>query len=1169
MATRAIPRHHRNLRLDGEMTNVGTVRPLGQMVAAATAEVRSLRRSARLWLVAGSVTITGLAGFYYVARQHAVFSSLSSVLGTPGPRYLLSGFGTPLLVVALLGVICLLVDTRHRENRDQVADVLDSRPVSNFALLAGRCIAVCGAAWLSVILAVTAIQAWGWVARHVGWDLGEPVQLASLAAFVFVDCLPALVVCCSFICLLVAAFRNRLVVVLSGVAVLCLHHWALFNTPIHLLPVATLFPSFGKPVSDILPEFPDGQDIAFRTPWLLLAGGLLVLAAVTYPRRDCGSWAGPRLGALGTVLALIGVSGLVLMIALRTDGIARRGEWERAHRALQDEPRASLRHVAGRVDMDPGTRLDLDLEMSLAAPSRTPSRRLLFSFNPGMRVQQLAINGDPVAHRHDRGVLWVEPKQAIAPGTVFAMAIDASGTPDPRFAYLDSAILPQAETWADSRLALLGTEGSIFEDAYVALLPGSRWLPNPGPNFSPPGWEARLPYTVDLEVVAPPGWHLAGPGKHVDDGSIRLRPGAPLPEVALFAAPFSRFAAQIENIDVELLVSPRHASNVQLFANDHERVVDSLQRLFRQARNLGIPYPYGSLQVIEVPAQLRTFGGGWRMDSLSSLPGVALLREHGFPAARFDHPASREPNVGSLQFFFDQHGSHDLLASASRNLFTFVASPKGNDALVIDFVLADLVTKLLNLRGDFSTYAFEWADTSLVPTLPHWLVLMVGDTLGASNPSGWWRTCAPPEAVSAAALVNLQFDVAPELALCLLSIRSLAASRLLRDTLGTEGAGALLAELRGAHGGTFDATDFASSVGRGPAMLEPVIGHLLGQRDLPGFLASQVELIRVADDGQGLPRYQARVHIRNDEPIPGFVRLEWGTASGGGDFLDWHTGEPVPIPGDSSVEIGFVSSEPLEDVWLLSYLSKNRQDLRLSLRELGTESIAEPFAGFRASEWRPQGGTGIVVDDLDPGFAVEVPPSANFLPRLARALGLGVRFEMIQTDTGLPLYRRMMGADQFVRRADRRVGWWRQEFASAWGKYRRTIARGATWDRDVSAVFSATIPSRGRWRLDYHLPDLTPRPRFSRQFRSLVPIGVWDGGRQGFYDMKLFADGLEMAIEFDAANAAPGWNELSTLALEPGNVRLAVSGRSTERTVIADAIRWTPVDDNHGATPKP
>ena len=74
------------------------------------------------------------------------------------------------------------------------------------------------------------------------------------------------------------------------------------------------------------------------------------------------------------------------------------------------------------------------------------------------------------------------------------MALEASGIPDSRFAYLDSAIVPEAKTWANNRLVLLGTESSIFDDAYVALMPGSRWLPSPGANLEPgPRRQRRLP----------------------------------------------------------------------------------------------------------------------------------------------------------------------------------------------------------------------------------------------------------------------------------------------------------------------------------------------------------------------------------------------------------------------------------------------------------------------------------------------------------------------------------------------------------------------------------------------------------------------------------------------------------------------------------------------------
>lgn len=71
-------------------------------------------------------------------------------------------------------------------------------------------------------------------------------------------------------------------------------------------------------------------------------------------------------------------------------------------------------------------------------------------------------------------------------------------------------------------------------------------------------------------------------------------------------------------------------------------------------------------------------------------------------------------------------------------------------------------------------------------------------------------------------------------------------------------------------------------------------------------------------------------------------------------------------------------------------------------------------------------------------------------------------------------------------------------------------------------------------------------------------------GRQGTYSMTLESRGRETVAEFDASAGQPGWNTVARLDMPAGPARVAVSNRTAGRTVVADAIRWTPI---HPAEP--
>ena len=92
------------------------------------------------------------------------------------------------------------------------------------------------------------------------------------------------------------------------------------------------------------------------------------------------------------------------------------------------------------------------------------------------------------------------------------------------------------------------------------------------------------------------------------------------------------------------------------------------------------------------------------------------------------------------------------------------------------------------------------------------------------------------------------------------------------------------------------------------------------------------------------------------------------------------------------------------------------------------------------------------------------------------------------------------------------------------------------------------------------MPTLTTRSRTAEGPGVRISAQVGLGGSQGSYDMKLEIGGEERVIEFDGSVAEPGWNRLGEFDVTSPEVRVVVSNETSGRTVIADAIRWLPVN---------
>ena len=1116
------------------------IQRFSRLAAVTLAEMRSARRLARTWLFFVLASVLGFVSYLYYGVLHAFGSGYMVTAGMiVSPKVLFVAFGGSMLLVLQACLVFLAFDVRARDRRDRIHEVLDARPLSNIEILVGRTLGLTVLVWIPVLIVAIAILTVGAIAAEVGWWIGD-VEPVSFIAMVLVDVPVSLLQWCVLVILLSVILRNRLVVAVVGLALAGLFAWATTVTPLYLVPIFGFGPNLLP--SDMMPVFLDGTAVAQRFASLAVSAGLLVVAAVIYPRLDGGSKS-LRL-ATGTAIVGVGAAGFVALVLSASDDLAARENWASAHRAVDGQPRADVEHVAGRVVIEPGELLRIEVDMTLRPPAGAGTD-LVLSFNPGMRIEALSLDGEEVDFSHESGLLTVRPHSP--PFGPLTLSLAAAGIPDARFAYLDSAINADTATGTQYSIAQLGREAGLFDDDYVALMPGTRWLPLPGPNVGNDApSRGRDFFTADIEVQAPPGWLVAGPGRRQafeDDHRVRFRPVAPVPAIALFAAPFERRAMGAAGVLLELLIHPAHSDNLDFFIDATDELALRLEEMFDDAAEVGLPYPYETLSLVEIPSRLRGYGGGWRLDTVLAQPGILLLREFGLPIARFDlidieKLEDREGGIAAAKIDMlarslqNDFAGGNVFLGAARNFLRFQTGATGPGAVAIDFVLDDLTNRVVTDRpGYFSAYRIEadvqYATQAAVGAIFGQKVESVVEAVrnaATSRPSVWDRALAEP-------LSKLDVHNDPERALNALMLKASSIANVLFDALGPIHAAALLAELRDRYTGeNFTDEDLEHVAAYLGIDLDGLIGAWLDETRIPGFLTSGVRAQRLSDDDDGSPRYQMLVHVRNDEPAPGLFRMVYTTAEG-----TTHYAGPIRIAADTSVEVGMTSSSPPSKLVLHPYLSLNRLPVTLSLPEIDAEDAldVESFNGTRPSDWRPPTSVGVIVDDLDPGFTVESDTEDDDASFLASIAGIDMEMDQDMPQFNPPFY---MGGQN----------WMRQVIVTGWGKYRHTAAR-ATGTGTASAIFAATLPFTGQWRLDYHLPV---DPKKDGGF----------AGRQGPYDTKLVIGEHEQPVEFDASIAEQGWNHLGDFQVDSPDVRVEVSNLASSGFVIyADAIRWTPV----------
>lgn len=1038
--------------------------------------------------------------------------------------------GSLLLWLALVGTASLAINVRALDSRDRLSDVLDAKPLSNMALVLGRVLAVAALGWLLILVVALVLQAVGAAAVGFHWWMGAPLEPVSLAAFLLLDAPAVLIAWCAVVVLLVIVCRSRLAAAVISFGGLLTLSWVCARLPAYLLGAVWPVSSYGEAISELAPRFGDVLVIAQRGALLAFAVAAMLVAAACYPRWDAASV--PRLNATGAVLALVGVFTVVSLGVEAFDRLDKRAQWLTAHRlaadGIQGVPR--LRHVSGQLRIAPSEALYIDVRMQLAVP-RTVADALVFTLNPGLVVTGVEINGTESSFRHEDGLLTVRLAPGLASGALASLALQAHGVPDPDFAYLDSTV-----DWRKrrvSQLHFLGTRSALFERSYVALMPGVFWLPRPGTAVPAQRETGRGMdwHSLDLEVEVPGDWVVAGPGcvVPVDDEPgfrrFRLRPHGAVSDVGLFASRFVVRTGRVGNVNVELLVSPRHERNLEFFEDEAEALRNRLRAVLEEADSKGLSYPYDCLSVVEVPASLRSYGGGWRMHSALALPGVFLLRERGFPTAHYDRTFANPLPVPKARlmevFLVEDYSGGGVLEGASKNLLLGQVAVSGEGAEAVEYVLHEL-TGLALLGPTFGRTQMSSARLFDVELgLPRLLGGTVQSLVSGRSPlfvmpqaAGIPRSDLDAWAHVATVPVAQYTSSNSSSAVNALALRGDAVARALYDGLGREQTWRLLAELRRRHSGANvvwrDVEIVAAGLGLDVASL---VGDWVNDPSLPGFQASVATVTRLPDSDDDQPRYEVRVHVRNTERSPGVVRLSEE------DYGFRALGEPVRIGGHTSVEIGLVLPNPPGQLWLMPNLSLNRDPLRLRLSVMPRSDDIEPLNGARLSSWRPAGVGGIVVDDLDTGFSIET--DATTFPSI----------ELV--------------------RVPNETGWRRRNVPGSWGRYLRTATMATPGNGRARVVFTANIQTHGRYDLEYHIPDrhVPMTPGIANSERVLF-------GELGVLNMTVRTPNGEVNVNFDGRAAASGWNKVRSFELGVGEVNVVVSDQTNGTVAVADAVRW-------------
>ena len=1105
-----------------------------------------------------------------------------------GPKYFMASLATCFLVMTTLGAIFLGCSVRASSIHSRIFEVVESRPITNLELVAGRLLSSIALTSIPVIFALVLMVLHGYIDRHFGLAYGDIPEAWSVFAFVVWDIVPNLAFWGAFAMFLTMMSRSRLFgalltfliylawcVLTMGLPLEVFEEPNRVPTVIFLMQAAPVLPlwllesvqSFSASAmfpSELAPTFVTGSLIVQRLAMFLLVAALTCGAALFFPRSQVSRRSSALIGIACAVIAISLLASMCYRTWLSTQ---QHEQWAAAHTRMETAEVLDLEHVSGDITLHPAHIMSFDLTLRLRTPEHFQAQEGVFAFNPGFRIEDLILNGVRVDdYEFKDGLLQVpwDPKTTTAELQVFAR-----GKPSESFAYLDAAInISRLNGKQLRRLRNLGTKSSIFHSSYVALLPGAHWYPTPGAATGRGKIDTRATdfHTFDLEITTKRNWIVVAPGKRerkLEDtpDTYHVQSSVPVPTIPVISSRFVRRAITVEGVEFELLISPHRQSILQHFAGIEEDLRVWLAERLQRARSLGLEYPHERFSVIEVPSNLRIFGGGWQMNSTLSPPGMFLVRESGLLSVRFEREEyhRREYVLNPLlrKLELDLLGENPYLAF-SKNFLTNQTRPTGGGAVALQFVIDQLITQLVM---EHETY-FSIQDLLNRDLYDVYSDLWLGKEFAGTffdRPSVWFSS----ETISLPNLIHLPD---PDMRHKVLWHKGYAIIRSLRDIYGSEGLSSIFRELFEQHrGGNFSYEDVAVLTPNEYKPINTVIGDLLLTTKAPGYIASQPSVSKV-DVPYGTDKYLTSFVLYNDEESPGFIRVYDGDSQLYELEGDGVLTEPIWFGAKQAQKISLLSNQPFRSLHYKPYFSWNRAYTPIYpdppdentqwMKDSDIPPLVEPI------DWKPPANEPnvVVVDDHDPGFSiVQLSSMEKIQPKLPRIIDASSLRPIFPHQYYLPEFPEDVQAHE----------WHRVKSSRGFGKYRSTWVRIKNGRGRTAARFKAVLPQTGLWRLEYHVINSGRWDRYVRTWYG-IQIITERAYLAGDIAITVHNSNNQNTTHFNFTGSEYGWKIVGEYDLVKSDVAVLVSDAvvgNSGTTVYADAIRWTFVKEKNIHTP--
>lgn len=584
-------------------------------------EVKLLRRG---WLfrIFSILALLGISGGLLYWQ-----TNLLNPMDTHWPRIALSSL-MPFVSVYLYNiaqsiiVIFLAGNFLKRDKKLDTAEVIYVRPMSNADYIIGKTWGITKV-FLSLNAITLAITAFFNVAIN-----HSPFSLFPYLFYLFSISLPSLIFVLGLSFTIMCLFKNQAITFVLMLGIIGTVFFKLSTT------LYGVFDFFGVNIPTIFSDVTGHIDLTSfllqRAIFLLAGVGFICFTIALVKRLPHKPWKIIIVNALGGFFLFVAcICGCIYVLHYGNQMDSRR-DYIASFNKYTTAPQA---HIAEHdLTITPqGERLEGKSILKITNQNRTPLEQLILYLNPALEIQSIEANQQAIPFERDHQVILIN--HPLKSHDSLLLTLNYVGGIDELICYTDISDTTYLDNSIDQVPYQFGKRYAWLEDSFTLLTPECIWYPVAIPPVNPASpyqiqkdftqYKLTVNYSGD-KIVLSQGESLQ------ENGKIIFNTSQPLPGISLTIADYEKKSLRIDSVEYAILYFKGH----DYFSKHFSRIQDTLPGIIRELKNdieiaKGRDYPFQKFILAETPAQFATYIRNWKGYTEYIMPEIVFIPERG------------------------------------------------------------------------------------------------------------------------------------------------------------------------------------------------------------------------------------------------------------------------------------------------------------------------------------------------------------------------------------------------------------------------------------------------------------------------------------------------------------------------------------------------------------